>query len=473
MKKVILFQFKQQFNYSDKTICVIGLENHSLIGTDQSNWAKGEHKRPLIKQGPVTANFHFPTSGISGWAFGSIPAFAPKDVHSNAVQYPFGGQFLYGRLGSHQHYLLSAIISYLERVPGGILAPSGVAASHMAVMFNMPQGEVFLRSAPIYDCTRGAFDHIYSKLGMKSYTADFTNMQALEEAIKKYNPYKLYLETPANPTMAMIDLPEVYKLAIKHNIKEIIVDNTFASPIIQKPVEVVNWDPEKKIRIIHSGTKFFTGGLDGVVWGYVSLIDWKEYTPMLVFQKDMGFNMSGLDANAVLAHGMPTLHLRVKDQSANAMKVATFLNSHPLIKQVNYPGLPPYKEMADKMFTGEGYGSILHFELDDKQLSKEDSEAFGDILGLQSFISLGVSLGKVETLIQNSWFMVHRFMDETEKLKSGITPFGWRLSIGSEDVRDIISELGKSLDLLKNKEFRSWLSEFKEKLGTPEGMPKE
>jgi methionine-gamma-lyase len=477
MKKIIALTGEK---LSDKTICVTGSKygNQSLIGTDKIRWEELEFSRSPKEHGVNTTMFEYPTLEIGGWAFNSIPSFNPEIFQKAGipVEYPFGGSQLYARLGLPQHEKLAKIISYLERVPGGFVAPSGVAASHMAVLFNLPKNGLILRSNPIYDCTRSAFEHIYPKWGIQTPTTDFADLEKLEADIQKYKPNKLYLETPANPTMAMIDLKKVYELAVKYDIAEIIVDNTFASPIIQKPIEIVDGDPYKKIRIIHSGTKHFTGGLDGVCWGYVSLLDWKEYTTMLIFQKDMGFNMSGLDAEAVLQHGMPTLDLRVKDQSANALKVATFLQNHPLIKKVNYPGLPPFKEMADKMFTGAGYGSTIYFELDPEQLfaDKEDalkaSETFGDILALQSFICLAVSLGKMNSLIENSWFMVHRFMDEKEKIKCGISPFGWRLSVGSENPEDTIKELTRILDLIKDKAFREKLEQLKQKLGKPKDL---
>jgi len=470
--------------YSDKTICVIGpgFSGASILGTEKTRWKSGEFARPPKARGDNTSTYQYPTLEIGGYAFGSIPGFNPDQIiaRGDSVSYPFGATHLYARLGLPQHDKLSSIISYLERVPGGLLTPSGVSASHLAVLFNLPKNGVILRSNPIYDCTRSAFETIYPNWNIQVHKADFTDLVKLEEAIIKTKPHKLYLETPANPTMAMIDLKGVYELAVKYNIDEIIADNTFASPIIQKPIEIVDGDPYKKIRIMHSGTKHFTGGMDGVCWGYVSLKDWKEFLPMFLFQKDMGFNMSGLDAEAVLQHGIPTLHLRVKDQSANALKVAQFLSTHPLIKKVNYPGLPPFKEMADKQFTGNGYGSTIYFEIDPEKLKAEiggndqtiikDGERFGDILGLQSFICLAVSLGKMNTLIENSWFMVHRFMNEEEKIKSGISPFGWRLSVGSEDVNDTIKELTTIFDLLKNRNFQAKIDDMKHMIGKPKGL---
>ena len=459
-----------KYKYSDQTICIIGLKSKgaSNINKRRISWKKEEFARsPKQSCSVITSTFEFPTLEIGGWAFQSI-----KDYDPSTESYPFGGKYLYARLGLPQHEKLASIISYLERVPGGVLTPSGVAASHLAVMFNLPAGATVLHSAPIYDCTRGAHDHIYPRLNIQSKTADFYDLKKLERAIKKYEPYKLYCETPANPTMAMIDLPKVYKLAIKYKVKELVVDNTFASPIIQKPMEIVGYDPQKILRIVHSGTKHFTGGLDGVCWGYASLIDWKEFPEMLIFQKDMGYNMSGIDADAVLQHGIPTLYSRVREQSKSALQIAKFLKKHPLIKTVNYPGIRPFKALADKYYTGEGYGSIVYFEFKEDigknmRESLAMSEAFGDIIGLQSFICLAVSLGKVNTLIENSFFMVHRFMSEEEKRKAGISPFGWRLSVGSEDPEDIIHDLKMAMELMKDKKYRRSIQRYKKRIGKP------
>ena len=472
MKKTIAIRDTTTHRYSDKTICVIGAVHATecIIGSYlETRWEEDEFARPPVTVGPETSNFEYPLLETGGDAFASIGDFDPDAIRRAGLKvgYPFGAKYIYGRLNLPQHELLSALISALERVQGGLVTPAGVAASHLAMLFNLSKGATVLRSAPIYDCTRGAFDDIYPNLGINILAVDFTDLEVLEAAIKEHKPEKLYLETPANPTMAMIDLAEVYKLAIKYGIREIIVDNTFASPLIQKPIDIVGGDPHRKIRIVHSGTKHFTGGLDGSVWGYVSLIDWHEFTAIDVFQKNMGWNMSGADANYALQHGLPTLYLRVKDQSANALKVAKFLEGHPLVKKVNYPGLEPFKEMADRMFTGLGYGSLLYFELDDQQLSLADSEAFGDIIGLQSFIKLAVSLGRMNTLIENSWFMVHRYMEEEEKRRNGISPFGWRIAVGSEDVNDIIYDLRKVLSLIKDPEFRRRLPELRARIGRP------
>ena len=474
MKKTVAIRLSTTvvYRYSDETACVIGpvlFGGECLIGTDRTIWDQGQFAATPMPHGSDTSNFEYPTLELGGFAFASIAQFDPEKLEKAGltVGYPFGCTHLYGRLGLPQHEMLQRIISHLERVPGGILSASGVAASHLAVLFNLRERGVILRSAPIYDCTRGGFEHIYPKWEIQVIQADFTDLNKLEDAIKEHHPDKLYLETPANPTMAMIDLPGVYQLAIKYGISEIIVDNTFASPIIQKPVEIVGGDPERKIRIIHSGTKHFTGGLDGSVWGYTSLISWKEFLPMFLFLKDIGPCMSGKDAEAVLAHGMPMLHIRVEAQSRRALKLAEFLQGHPLVKKVNYPGLPPFKAMADKMFTGNGYGSILYFELDDKQLNLEDGEAFGDTVGLQSFMKLAVSLGKVYTLMENSWFMVHRFMSDEEKRRSGISPFGWRVSVGLEGIDDIIYSFQRVFEVIRDPDFRIRLPRLRQTTGRP------
>lgn len=458
------------YKYSDQTVCIIGSKSKGVsnLGSKRISWEEGEFARsPKQSCSVLTSTFEFPSLEIGGWAFQSI-----KDYDPDTEGYPFGGKYLYARLGLPQHEKLALIISYLERVPGGVLTPSGVSASHLAVMFNLPAGATILHSAPIYDCTRGAHDHIYPRLNIQSRRADFYDLDKLEKAIKKYKPYKLYCETPANPTMAMIDLSGVYKLATKHKVKELIVDNTFASPIIQKPMEIVGSDPKKILRIVHSGTKHFTGGLDGVCWGYTSLIDWSEFVEMMMFQKNMGYNMSGIDADAVLKHGIPTLYCRVKEQSKRALQVAQFLKKHPLVQKVNYPGLEPFKSLADKYYTGEGYGSIIYFEFKEDigknmRESLAMSEAFGDIIGLQSFICLGVSLGKMNTLIENSYFMVHRFMSKQEKERARISPFGWRLSIGSEDPRDIIYDLKMAMELMSDRRYRRTIQRYKKRIGKP------
>lgn len=460
-------QQRKQYKYSDQTVCITGAKSkgQSNLNSENTDWNPGERARsPKKSCSAITSTFEFPSLELGGQAFQSLVDFDP-----GTAKYPLGATSLYARLGLPQHEKLAEIISYLERVPGGILTPSGVAASHLGTLFNLPEGATILHSDPMYDCTRQAHLNIYPKYNIKSVAGDFYNLSKLEKAIKTHKPYKLYLETPANPTMQMIDLPAVYDLAVKHKVKEIIIDNTFASPIIQKPVEIVGGDPHKLIRIVHSGTKHFTGGLDGVCWGYTSLIDWSEFTQMLIFQKDMGLNMSGIDADAVLNHGIPTLYNRVVQQSETALKVAKFLDKHPDIKLVNYPGIAPFKKQADKYFTGNGYGSLLYFEFKEnigstKKESLEISEAFGDIIALQSFICLGVSLGKMNTMIQNSYFMVHRFMPQEDKQKSGITPFGWRISIGAENPDDIIYELKTALKLMKDPKYRKQIEELKKRI---------
>src|SRR3989339_1537211 len=210
---------KVSYKYSDQTMCVIGpqYDGECKLDSNEILWEKGEFSRaPLHNYDQKTATFEFPSLEIGGFGFQSITDFEKIAKKKKVSGYPFGAKNLYARVGLPQNEKLAAIISYLERVPGGVVTPSGVSASHLAVLFNLPKDGVILHSSPIYDCTRAAHEHIFSKYNIKSISSDFLDPQKLEEDIKKYKPYKLYCESPANPTMMMIDLPKIYDLAVKY-----------------------------------------------------------------------------------------------------------------------------------------------------------------------------------------------------------------------------------------------------------------
>jgi cystathionine beta-lyase/cystathionine gamma-synthase len=260
----------------------------------------------------------------------------------------------------------------------------------------------------------------------------------------------VYFETPVNPTMQLIDIAAVSRVVDEVNQRRtepifVIVDNTFATPYCQRPL-----DHGADI-VIHSLTKDI-GGF-GTDMGGVVIAPHELHRQLLLYRKDFGGVLSSKSAWAFLVYGLPTLATRMVNQQKSAMKIAQFLEQHPLVEKVSYPGLESFsqRELAlRQMVDYKGKfapGSMLSFTLRDPQGDNRVAEAFIDYIAEQSYtITLAVSLGQVKTLIENPYSMTHAALPEEEKLARGIEPGGIRLSVGLEDWQDIIEDLRQALD---------------------------
>ncbi|RWZ58860.1 methionine gamma-lyase [Halobacillus fulvus] len=338
--------------------------------------------------------------------------------------------YIYTRLGNPTVKALEERIATLEGGERALAFASGMAAVS-AVLFSMTRaGDHVLCSNGLYGCTYGLLQMMKEKYGI---THDFSYMQTEEEIKALINDRTtcIFVETPINPTMKVIDLEMVAKVAKQHDIP-VIVDNTFCTPYLQRPLEI-GCDI-----VLHSATKYI-GGHGDVIAGLV--IGKAEYMNRLAKseQKDIGGVLSPFDA-WLLLRGLKTLHIRLDRHTSNAAWIAERLNEHPIVKRVYYPGMDdhPQKVIIDKQM--KSGGGVIAFEIEG---TKQEAQSFMDHLNL---IKIAVSLGDAETLVQHPASMTHAVIPEKDREKMGIHDGLIRLSIGLEAVEDLWQDLKQALN---------------------------
>ncbi len=371
-----------------------------------------------------------PVTGAHVTPIYQTSTFVFKDVDQGARR--FAGEeegYIYTRLGNPTLTELEAKIAALEGGEAAIGAASGMAAISTALVTLLKKGDHIVAGDALYGCTHSFISEILPQYGIEVTMVDTSNLENIENAMKP-NTKVIYVETPANPTMKLVDLKGASDIAHKHG-AVIIVDNTFMSPYLQRPIE------HGVDIVVHSATKYIGGHGDvlaGLIIGPKELID----TMRIPYLKDFGGILSPFDA-WLLLRGLKTLGVRMDRHCANAQKVAEYLEKHPLIDKVYYPGLPshPQYELAKKQM--DGFGGMMSFEL------KGGLEAGKVLMNSVKMITLAVSLGCVDSLIQHPASMTHSPVPREERLKAGITDGQVRLSVGIEDVEDIIADLDQAL----------------------------
>jgi methionine-gamma-lyase len=340
--------------------------------------------------------------------------------------------YIYTRLGNPTTAACESTIANLEGSEAAALTSSGMGAISAAFWTILQSGDHVIADNTLYGCTHALLSHGFSKFGVDVTFIDASKPSAVLNALKS-NTKVVYFETPANPTLKVIDIRQICEEAHTREGVLVITDNTFASPVCTRPIEY-GVDV-----VIHSVTKYLNGHTDviaGVVCGKKEFINRVKMEGI----KDMtGCVISPNDA-FLIKRGLMTLSLRVKKASKNAMKVAEFLQSHPAVERVYYPGLEdhPGHEIAQKQM--DYYGSVIAFEL------QSGLRGGMTLLNNLHLLVLAVSLGGCESLIQHPASMTHACVPREERLEAGITDGMVRLSVGIEDVDDIINDLKQGLD---------------------------
>lgn len=391
-------------------------------------------------------NKGFATNAIHGnWhdeQFGSLtfPIHQTSTtVFANAVQggNRFAGQesgFIYSRLGNPSTAYLESKLARLEGCDAALVLSSGMGAIATVFLTALKSGDHVICDEVVYGCTHSLLQHQLEKFNITCTFVDTTCEEELNGAIKE-NTKMIYVETPANPTLKIVDLEKIVAFAKKHNLISV-VDNTVATPYITRPKEY-GIDV-----IVHSVTKYLNGHGDviaGAICGDLEFLT----ACRLEGQKDMtGSVMSAFDA-FLINRGLKTLEIRMDRHSENAQKVAEFLDAHPNVDQVYYPGLATHcnHEIAVKQMNGK-FSGLLAFEV---KGGKEAAQKVAD--GVQ-LISLAVSLGDAESLIQHPATMTHSTYSPEDLEKAGIPANLLRMSVGLECVDDIIADLKEQLDNL-------------------------
>ena len=344
------------------------------------------------------------------------------------------GGYIYTRLGNPTNTQLEEKVALLEGAEACMSTASGIGAISSALWTALKAGDHVVASKTLYGCTFALLNHGLTRYGVEVTFVDATNLDEIKAAMKE-NTRVVYLETPANPDLKLIDIEAVSKIAHEKKDCIVMVDNTFCTPYIQRPLE---WGADV---VVHSATKYLNGHGD-VIAGFV--VGKKEFIDQvrLFGVKDMtGAVLSPFDAYLIL-RGMKTLQIRMDKHSKNALEVAKFLEGHKNVIKVNYPGLEsfPQRELAKKQM--DLPGGMIAFEV------KGGLEAGKKLLNSLELCTLAVSLGDCETLIQHPASMTHSPYTAEERAEAGISDGLIRISVGLEDPEDIIDDLKQGLDLL-------------------------
>ena len=340
--------------------------------------------------------------------------------------------YIYTRLGNPTTTTLENKIAALEEGEAGIAMSSGMGAISSTLWTVLKAGDHVVTDKTLYGCTFALMNHGLTRFGVEVTFVDTSNLEEVKNAMKE-NTRVVYLETPANPNLKIVDLEALAKLAHTNPNTLVIVDNTFATPYMQKPLKL------GADIVVHSVTKYINGHGD-VIAGLV--ITNKELADQIRFVglKDMTGAVIGPQEAYYIIRGMKTFEIRMERHCKNARAVVDFLNKHPKIEKVYYPGLEthPGYEIAKKQM--KDFGAMISFEL------KGGFEAGKALLNNLSLCSLAVSLGDTETLIQHPASMTHSPYTKEEREAAGITDGLVRLSVGLENVEDIIADLEQGLE---------------------------
>lgn len=337
--------------------------------------------------------------------------------------------YIYTRIGNPTIRAFEKNIAELENGFDGIATSSGMGAISSVYMALLGAGSHIVSSDAVYGPARGVLEQDFSRFNVEASFVNTSDLNNIKKAIKP-NTKVLYIETPANPTIDVTDIEGCAAIAREHNLI-LVVDNTFCSPYLQKPLDL------GADVVLHSITKFINGHAD-IVGGVIVAKDPEIYKRIRHSMVYMGCNMDPTQSFMVL-RGVKTLAIRIERAQENAMKVARYLENHPKIEWIRYPGLEnhPHYELAKKQM--KGFGSMMSFGV------KGGFEAGKKLMDNVHLALLAVSLGGVETLIQHPASMTHAGVSRKNKLAAGITDDLVRFSVGIEDVEDIIHDLEQAL----------------------------
>lgn len=341
--------------------------------------------------------------------------------------------YVYSRGGSPTNTTLERALSTLEGAEVTQTCSSGMAASHLALLTAGAGKEgLILCSSDVYGSVYTMVENIFPHLGGRSILMDFSDLDRLEDTIKRERPQVVYFEVVTNPMTKVIDAPAVVEMAHRYGAM-VIADNTFTTPYLLKPFEI------GADFVSHSVSKFLSGHGD-VLAGSVSCYrkDFDKLHDMLI---QVGCTLGPNEAWLAL-RGLKTFSLRMERQCANAVVVAHFLESHPLIAQTRYPGLPshPHYATAKRIFPEGRYGAMLNFDI--AGCNKDKAFRFLDALKL---ILPATTLGDIYSLIVNPARTTHHWLGEEELAAIGISPGTFRMSVGIEDVEDLCEDLDQAL----------------------------
>jgi cystathionine gamma-lyase len=337
--------------------------------------------------------------------------------------------YAYARGANPTRNQLQKNIAALENGKFGLCFSSGMGATD-AVLRLLNPGDEVITSNDLYGGSYRLFTKVYERAGIKFHFIDLTDTKNIEPLVNK-NTKLLWLETPSNPLMRIIDIEACVSIAKKNKI-QVAVDNTFASPYLQNPLDL------GADIVMHSVTKYL-GGHSDVIMGALIVNDEQLYKDLAFIANSCGAVPGPQDSFLVL-RGIKTLHLRMERHCFNGKKIAEFLRNHPKVGKVYWPGFTDHPNHAIAKKQMKDFGGMLSFTLKDDQL--ELATKFMESVEL---FSLAESLGGVESLINHPASMTHASIPKAERIKNGLSDTLIRLSVGVEDVEDLIADLEQAL----------------------------
>ena len=394
-----------------------------------------KNKKHFNSQSIETQAIH--SGRINDEQFGSLATplyqtstFIFEDAQQGADR--FAGEkegFIYTRLGNPTTRQLEMRVAAMEGMEDAAATATGMAAVSAALLTNLSAGDHLISSKAVYGCSFALMNHMLKKFGIEVTFVDMTDPENINAAVKS-NTKLIFLETPINPNLVVLDLEKICTIAKQHQLLTV-VDNTFLTPVLQQPAKF------GADIVIHSATKYLNGHGDvvaGIVCGNSEMINEIKLTTL----KDIGATMSPHDAWLVM-RGIKTLPIRMERHCSNAQKVAEFLEQHKAVSQVYYPGLqshPGHHFIGKQM---KAAGGVIAFELN------TDIKGGADFINNTELFSIAVSLGDAESLIQHPASMTHSPYEPEERAEAGITDSLIRISVGLENVDDIIADLQQAL----------------------------
>ena len=381
------------------------------------------------------------------------PHFKTREVHAGVEPDPVTGAILtpiyqsttyvqesvdnymakgysYSRSGNPTVVALEKRITALEGGAGTACFATGMAATSAVMMAMLNAGEHAVLSNVVYGGTHRLSTRVMTRFGVEYSFVDTADPENVRSAIKE-NTRLIFTETPANPTLKLTDIAAVSEIARARSIPHV-VDNTFLTPYYQRPLEL-GADVS-----LHSTTKYMDGH-NQTVGGSITAASQEHLEAIQFVRNCLGSNMSPMVAFFTL-QGCKTLSTRIEAQSANAAQIAQYLETHPMVERVTYPGLEsfPQRELAERQ--ASGFGAMLWFEV------KGGVTSGKKLMDTLELWSLAENLGSVESLVTHSVTMTHADMDPAERQRVGITDGLVRLSVGLEDPEDLIADLRQALD---------------------------
>lgn len=357
-----------------------------------------------------------------------VPVYQTSTYQQDAIGRPREG-FEYSRTGNPTRQALETALASLEGGKHGLAFASGVAAS-TAVLSLLRPGDHVVAGDDLYGGTYRLLDKIYRPWGLRVDYADSTDPAAFAAAVRPETRL-IWVETPTNPLLKIVDLPAVAEVAKKAG-AWLVVDNTFVSPYFQRPLEL------GADIVVHSTTKYL-GGHSDVVGGAVVTSDPDAWENIKFYQNAAGAVPGPWDAWLVL-RGLKTLSVRMREHQRNALQLANLLETHPAVERVYYPGLPSHGQHALAAKQMSGFGGMISLEL------KGGFPAVERFAGRARLFTLGESLGGVESLVCYPPQMTHAALGAEERARRGIRDNLLRLSVGLEHIDDLEADLVQALE---------------------------